>query len=67
MSQYDINELLKAGKSGNAQDIFKKLSAEDAARIKNVLADKALTEKLLNSEQAQKLIKNFMKDGNKNG
>ena len=67
MSQYDINELLKASGSGKAEDILKKLSKEDAEKIKNVLANKELTEKLLNSAKAQELIKKFMKEGNKNG
>lgn len=60
---YDINELLKASKSGNASDILNKLSSEDAARIKNLLSNRELTEKLLKSEQAQKIINSFMKDG----
>jgi hypothetical protein len=67
MSQYDINELLKTTKSGKPEDLLKKLSAEDAEKIKNVLANKELTEKLLNSAKAQELIKKFMKEGNKNG
>ena len=67
MSQYDINELLKASGSGKAEDILKKLSKEDAEKIKNVLTNKELTEKLLNSAKAQELIKKFMKEGNKNG
>ena len=67
MSQYDINELLKTTKSGKPEDLLKKLSKEDAEKIKNVLANKELTEKLLNSAKAQELIKKFMKEGNKNG
>ena len=67
MSEYNINDLLKATKSGKAEDLFNMLSAEDAAKIKNVLADKALTEKILQSEQAKQLIKSFMKDGKQNG
>lgn len=67
MSEYNINELLSVTKSGKPEDLFKKLTPEDAARVKKVLANKELTEKILNSQQAQKLIKSFMKDGNKNG
>jgi hypothetical protein len=67
MGEYNINDLIKATKNGKPEDLFSMLSSEDAARIKNVLADKALTEKILQSEQARQLIKTFMKDGKQNG
>ena len=67
MSQYNLNELLKTAKGSNAQELLNKLSAEDAEKIKKVLADKALTERLLNSAKAQELIKKFMKEGKTNG
>lgn len=67
MSQYNLNELLKTAKGSNAQELLNKLSAEDAEKIKSVLADKALTERLLNSAKAQELIKKFMKEGKTNG
>lgn len=67
MSDYNINDLIKSTKSGNPNDLFNKLTKEDAARIKSVLANKELTEKILNSAQAQMLIKSLMKDGKNNG
>ncbi len=62
MSNYDIDKLIAAAKSGDANDIFSRLSLSDAAKIKNILANRQLTEQLMRSPEAQKIIKNIMGD-----
>lgn len=42
-----------------AEELFKKLSPEDQKRVKTLLADKSACEKLLNSPEAKKIIRQF--------
>ena len=61
LNQNDINELKKSVESGNIDDfIDKKLSPEASKKLKNVLADKSATEKLLNTPEAKALLKKLM-------
>lgn len=61
LNQNDINELKKSVESGNVDDfIDKKLSPEASKKLKNVLADKSATEKLLNTPEAKALLKKLM-------
>lgn len=62
MNNYDIEKLISAAKSGDAKDLFSKLSLSDAAKVKSVLNNQKLTEQLLASEQAQQIIKKIMGD-----
>ena len=62
MNNYDMEILIAAAKSGEAKDLLSKLSLSDAAKIKNILANRQLTEQLMNSPEAQKIIKNIMGD-----
>ena len=54
MNNYDMEILIAAAKSGEAKDLLSKLSLSDAAKIKNILANRQLTEQLMNSPEAQK-------------
>ena len=61
LNQNDINELKKSVENGNVDDfIDKKLSPEASKKLKNVLADKSATEKLLNTPEAKALLKKLM-------
>lgn len=61
LDQNDINELKKSVENGNVDDfIDKKLSPEASKKLKNVLADKSATEKLLNTPEAKALLKKLM-------
>lgn len=61
LNQNDINELKKSVERGNVDDfIDKKLSPEASKKLKNVLADKSATEKLLNTPEAKALLKKLM-------
>ncbi|MBQ3887963.1 MAG: hypothetical protein VZR73_03460 [Acutalibacteraceae bacterium] len=46
----------------NVEQLFKKLSEEDRKRVENILADKNKTQQILNTPQAQALIKKLMGD-----
>ena len=52
--------------SKDADKLFEKLSPEQQKKVKNILADKAQTEKILKTPQAQALLKKLMGE-NKNG
>lgn len=57
----NLNELKKSVERGNVDDfIDKNLSKDASQRLKQVLADKSATEKLLSSPQAKELLKKFM-------
>ena len=43
--------------SGSAEKLLSALSPQDAMKLKSMLSDKAVTQKLMQSEQVQKLIK----------
>lgn len=51
---------IDAVKKGNLDSVMKKLKPEDAKKLNEVLGNKELQEKLLNSPQAQALIKKFL-------
>lgn len=53
-------ELKKKLETNNVQETLKGMNANDAAKIQQVLADPALTKKLLNSPQAQAILKSLM-------
>ncbi len=64
-----MNEASKAGigkadidavKQGNLDSVMKKLKPDDAKKLREVLGNKEMQEKLLNSPQAQALIRNFL-------
>ena len=63
MNNYNIDELMALTKSGKADDLLSRLSKSDADKIKSVLSDKAATEKLLQTTQAQEILRYLKKDG----
>lgn len=50
-------EVKLAAKTGNTSDILSNLSKNDAEHIKKIITDKNLTEKLLSTKEAQRLVK----------
>lgn len=50
-------EIKSAAKNGNTSDILSNLSENDAEHIRKIITDKNLTEKLLSTKEAQKLVK----------
>ena len=50
-------EVKSAAKEGNISSILDNLSKNDAESIKKIMNDKDLTEKLLSTKEAQKLVK----------
>lgn len=57
----NVNELKQYAQNGKIDDfIDKKLSPDASKKLKQVLSDKATTEKLLSSPQAKELLKKFM-------
>lgn len=60
---FDMGKLKQAADSGNLDDfINKNLSGEASSKLKTLLSDKAQTEKLLSTPQAQELLKNLLKE-----
>ena len=64
-SGIDADKLKNAAKKNDAEQIINSLRPEEAKRLNDLLKDRAATEKLLSSPQAQALLKMFM--GGKNG
>lgn len=58
---------VKRAKAGDVSGLMSSLSAEDRAKLKTALSDKAAAQKILNSEAAKQLLSSLLKDGNKNG
>lgn len=61
LNQNDINELKKSVENGNVDDfIDKRLSPEASKKLKEVLADKSATQKLLDTPEAKELLQKLM-------
>lgn len=56
------DKLKKASQQGNVQDLLSGLSNDQAKKVQQVLNDKEASQKLLNSPQAQALLKKLMGD-----
>lgn len=59
----DGRELQSAAQSGSVDDILKRLKPDDAQKLRRVLSDKAAAQRLLQTEQARRLLKKLM-EGN---
>lgn len=53
-------ELEKATKEGNIENLLGNLKQEDAQKIKKILSDKGMANKILATPQAQKLIQKLL-------
>lgn len=60
---YDIDKMIENAKSGNAKELLRNMSDKDAQKIKEILADKEAAQKLLASEQAQKILEMLKRGG----
>ena len=59
----DINELKSAAEKGNVDDfIDKNLSSGAAKKVKQVLSDKNMMEKMLSTPEAKALFKKFTEE-----
>ena len=52
-------QLKSSAQSGDLSKIIGNMNPNDASKIQKILNDKAVTEKLLSSPQAQELLKRF--------
>lgn len=53
-------DLKKASQQGNVQNLLNQLDGEQAKKVQQILNDKEASQKLLNSPQAQALLKKLM-------
>ena len=61
LNQSDINELKKSVENGTVEDfIDKKLSPQASKKLKEVLADKSATQRLLDTPEAKSLLQKLM-------
>ena len=61
LNQHDINELKKSVENGTVDDfIDKKLSPQASQKLKEVLADKSATQRLLDTPEAKSLLQKLM-------
>ena len=61
LNQSDINELKKSVENGTVDDfIDKKLSPQASQKLKEVLADKSATQRLLDTPEAKSLLQKLM-------
>ena len=58
----DQSTITEAMNSGSTEKLMAALSPQDAAKLKGILSDKAATQKLLQSEQVQNLIKKLSEE-----
>lgn len=54
------DNLKQASQQGNVQNLLNQLDSEQAKKVQQVLNDKEASQKLLNSPQAQALLKKLM-------
>ena len=54
------NELEKAAKEGTIENLLGNLKQDDAQKIKKILSDKSVANKILATPQAQKLIQKLL-------
>ena len=60
---FDINELKNAAENGRVDDfIDKNLSGNAAKKVKQVLSDKNMMEKMLSTPEAKALFKKFTEE-----
>lgn len=57
------DNLKQASQQGNVQNLLNQLDSEQAKKVQQVLNDKEASQKLLNSPQAQALLKKLMGGG----
>lgn len=57
----DPSQLKKTIDSGKLDDLVKKMNPNDAKRFQEILNNPQLAQQMLNTPQAQALIKSFMK------
>lgn len=62
----DKSKLENAAKSGQIDDVLKNADSSQTKQIQEVLSDPEKTKKILQSPQAQKLIKMFENDNKNN-
>ncbi len=55
--------LKQASQQGNVQNLLNQLDGEQAKKVQQILNDKEASQKLLNSPQAQALLKKLMGGG----
>ena len=58
----DPNSLQQSAQKGSVDQLLKQLKPQDAQNLQRVLADKEATAKVLNSPQAQALMKKLFGD-----
>ena len=56
------NEIKKNAQKGEVGSLLNKMDGKQASKVKEILNDKEKTERLLNTPQAQALIKKLMGD-----
>lgn len=56
------NQLKQAVDSGKLDDLLKKMRPQDAQRFQQILSNPQLAQQMLNTPQAKRLIRQFMKD-----
>lgn len=56
------NEIKKNAQKGEVGSLLNKMDAKQASKVQEILNDKEKTERLLNTPQAQALIKKLMGD-----
>lgn len=56
------NQLKQVVDSGKLDDLLKKMRPQDAQRFQQILSNPQLAQQMLNTPQAKRLIRQFMKD-----
>lgn len=60
---YDIEKLIENAKKGETDKLLSGLNKADAERFKKLIADKEATKRLLESDQAKKIMEMLKRGG----
>lgn len=60
---YDIEKLIENAKKGETDKLLSNLNKADAERFKKLIADKEATKRLLESDQAKKIMEMLKRGG----
>ncbi len=60
---YDIEKIIQSAKNGDTEKLLGSLNEKDAKKFKELISDKEATKKLLESEQAKKIMEMLKRGG----
>lgn len=60
---YDMDKIIEQARKGNTKELLNNIKQSDAEKIKGILNDKEACQRLLDSEQAKKILEMLKRGG----